>query len=381
MVSPVGGDPRWLLSADLDGDDDADLVVGDSNGRVIILGNNGTGTAWSYTSVTLAGWPGPAAIADLDGDGDLDLAITHVTPASTLTILRNTGGLTFAAPTTMTVTGLSYGRVVAARFDADADMDLAIAPYNGSRVFLLWNNGNATFSGPSFVDTGSNLADVAVADLDGNSSSDLVVAVSNLYTSHVGVFLNNGTGVFGTSQALSHSVPPYPLQLVAADLNGDSRPDIAVSSLGDRVVSVLQNKGAGIMVDGPRLGMIGSATNGDLPLRAADFNRDGRVDLLAVSNSPMLNTWFNRTPYTANTPRTYEAFPNVAIPDGPSGVVTSPPLTVPLAGPIADVDVQIDIQHPYLGDLTVVDPSRRDRGYVECPPALRGFSDYTATVF
>ncbi len=247
-------------------------------------------------------------------------------------------------------------------------------------VILLLNNGAGAFPTSGAVFVSGPLADVATADIDRNGTSDLVVAINDAANPRIVTPLNNGVAVFGYSPDHTYALPAAPNDLAVADLNRDGAADVAVS-LTSGLVCTFRNRTDlyGRLIPDGRFRLISG-----IPLRAADLNRDGRIDLIragVLGGNPALAWLANRTPFGANAPRLYESSPNLPIPDGPGGMLTSPPIRVPLAALVADLDVQIDIQHPYLGDLavTLIHPSGAEVMLV--PSSTRGFADYSATIF
>jgi hypothetical protein len=93
------------------------------------------------------------------------------------------------------------------------------------------------------------------------------------------VLLDDGTGVFGPKVDYSG----FGGAVVAGDLNGDGRPDLAIL-VGDSV-SLLLNRGDGSFVSGGSALLGGSGRLGDMV--AADLNGDGKLDLALV------DAWYN----------------------------------------------------------------------------------------
>ena len=70
---------------------------------------------------------------------------------------------------------------------------------------------------------------------------------------------------------------------MAADLNGDSKLDLATANYGNGTVSVLVNNGSGVFAAGVAYPALSGTTFGLYDIVAGDFNGDGKVDL-AVAN-------------------------------------------------------------------------------------------------
>ena len=108
---------------------------------------------------------------------------------------------------------------------------------------VLLNNGNGTFAAkvdyPIGLEPASVAAtdptSVAAVDLNGDGKPDL--AVSNFYSDTVSVLLNNGNGTFAAR--VDYPTGWYPVSVAAADFNGDGRVDLATANGGDGTVSVL----------------------------------------------------------------------------------------------------------------------------------------------
>ncbi|MFN7944378.1 MAG: FG-GAP-like repeat-containing protein [Blastocatellia bacterium] len=102
--------------------------------------------------------------------------------------------------------------------------------------------------------------------------------------------VKSGCDVPGFAAPVTYAIGSFPRGLVAADFNGDGKPDLAATSEGGNKVSVRFNDGAG------GLGAATDYTVGIRPysLAAGDFNGDGKPDLIAANNSePTLSVLLN----------------------------------------------------------------------------------------
>ena len=118
---------------------------------------------------------------------------------------------------------------------------------------------------------------IAVADFNGDGKPDL--AVANNGDDNVAVFLGRGNGQFTAAAGSPFAVGSLPMAVVAGDLNGDGRPDLAVANFGSGVVTILAGTGSGFTgIPYPPYG-----GSGAVALAIGDFDGDGRRDL-AVAN-------------------------------------------------------------------------------------------------
>jgi hypothetical protein len=196
VVNPFGLTDVGALSApafaDLDGDGDLDAIVGKGDGTLVYFQNIGSAVAPAFAAavvnpfgLTDVGDDAIPTFADLDGDGDLDVVVGE--RDGILRYFQNTGSSvapSFAAEVLYPFGMHDVGADASPSFaDADADGDLdAIVGAASGILFYFENTGSA--AAPAFaiaLHYPRGLANVGLypaprfADLDGDGDPDVIV--------------------------------------------------------------------------------------------------------------------------------------------------------------------------------------------------------------
>jgi hypothetical protein len=279
----VGNAPYGVVATDFNGDGAPDVatVNGTSSNLSVLLRQAGGGFAQEAGSpFTVGSGPGYGVAADFNGDGRPDVATGNFAGGSASVLVRLPGG-GFASETPLGVTSASA--VAAADFNGDGRADLAVTSLTtpGAVTIFLRNPASNGFASEGSATTGSNPRDVVAADFDGDGRPDL--AITNLGGASVTVLLRNATNNGFAQEGSPVPVGASPEGLAAADFNGDGRPDLAVANLGDGGVSILLRQAGGGFA--PEAGSPIATGAGALGVAAADFNGDGRPDLAVTNNT------------------------------------------------------------------------------------------------
>ncbi len=259
------------VTGDFDEDGLLDVVVGSHNYLFLNAGNRTFGAAIDLGSNGYRN-----SVRDVNGDGHLDIVGANY--ENGVTALLGAGDGTFGAPVNSGA-GIASEAVAVADFDGDGVLDTAMVTFQGvgnaSNVVVLLGDGTGGYENPVTTALPNYGWQIAAADLDGDGHAD-VVATDTIF-SKVYVLLGDGAGGFGPVTTYDVSGVE---RMAIADYNGDTVPDLAVTSQTDGLWLASGN-GDGSFGTFALSGLTTSAFDTD----AGDLDNDGILDLVVIDIS------------------------------------------------------------------------------------------------
>lgn len=268
---------------DLNGDGILDLAVaeefggpGGFGGIAILLGNS-DGTFQRVYYVSSEPEPVDLVLADFNHDGHLDILTDSFFGSYTNVYVQlGNGDGTFQSAVSFPGIGIVP---VVGDFNNDGNLDVALESFvypTDTDFNLLLGNGDGTFQ-PAITTVLKNASalGVVLADLNGDGKLDAVAAGGN----RISILLGKGDGTFN----VNFDQRPNPIQtdlgpLVAADFNRDGKTDIVVIDVISNTIRLFPGNGDGTFQPPLKYVTLIYPTQ----VATADFDDDGNPDLAVV---------------------------------------------------------------------------------------------------
>ena len=299
-------EPRPAILADVDGDDDLDVVsmvnsdpFDGSTFAVWFENTNGLGDFGEKQVIgKIDTHPEQMLAADLDSDGDLDVAFASppgALPHSRVGWFENgdgKGDFGNGVSNRIISNMATAGFVAAVDMDQDGDLDV-LSNDQRANPGVIWSENNGPESPGDFSDThaiypGRDATRVVVADFDGDGDDDVITADYQQIA-----FVENLDDVdeFDEPRVIeaSHS---RVYEIIATDLDSDGDLDLIASLLDDASFPIVWYENQNGVGDFGERQLIRTLDGFTSSVAAHDINGDGNLDLIAASKTGL--RWFEQ---------------------------------------------------------------------------------------
>ncbi len=311
---PTTPSEEYAVAGDIDGDGDTDVYVPSGSTWMVMYADAATGNLSTPVSIGRSFYGAGAAALDYDGDGRIDLAAVDGSGTWSVYLAAGTGCSSGVCNTGIAVAQSLNLQPIDANGDGLSDL---LYQRNGASYLRI--NTNADL-GPERVVTlpgqlGYRVREVG--DVDGDGRQDVVIVhktvefgTPNLYETTLTVyrsFWNTSAqpdqddfqAVYSDyASGTTGHIQSDPLFL---DINGDGLSDLLYKWQGGAVVTVLSRGKPGGWSAPVSTGMGSYFRDGAV---AADFNKDGRDDMIAPCSNTSGSNWCaylsNGTTYSAS---------------------------------------------------------------------------------
>lgn len=282
--SPVkyapGTAPKYVDVTDINNDKTIDIIATyETEGKTRILIGNGDGTFQSPIVIDngVGTEPFALAVADLNHDNNIDMVIGYRSKNKVAVFLGDGAGQFNLFQTYSTDPKPGY--IVLRDVNGDNKIDMLVACQDGNTVLVYTGNNDGTFNSFDSYSTGANSvpSNIVVDDLNKDHKLDFIVSCYG--TNDIKVFLGTGNGKFTKDN--SYSTDKGPFNLVLGDFNYDGKLDVATANFEAASVNIFRGKGDGKFVLTNTL----STGAGFQPntITASDLNNDKILDLVLPS--------------------------------------------------------------------------------------------------
>ncbi len=239
ILGLTGSFPSAIAVDDFDGDGYDDFAIASSSYHIVETyraDSSGSGVFGGSNSYMVGQRPTGISSGDFNADGLPDLAVTGYDSNDVSILLGDTANPGVFGTAVAYSVGNAPTAIVSGLFNGDAALDLAVANSGDGTVTLLVGAGDGTFATGATAAVGGNPVAMVVGQYDDKTGFDL--AVANKQSNSVTLLLGRGDGTFAQGDSLFTGRFSAPMSIVAADFDGDGKPELSVANSNWRTIAV-----------------------------------------------------------------------------------------------------------------------------------------------
>ena len=329
----VGAGPVAATTGDFNHDGLPDVATAnrDAGSVSLVLGDAEQTLVWS-SDIPLLGRPVAIEAVDLNHDEYPDLIVALSTSRS-VAILRGTSTGTFSEPQYVFVDQIPTTMAVA-DLNSDGLPDIVTGSDTDSRLFVLLAGSDGIFQSLEIA-TGGPLIAVATTDLTKDGKTD-IITLGSTGLGYTGITLHagNNKGQFAPGEVISGSLMGA-TDLAVGDINGGGDDVLVLTSsvFGSQVIYLTEDLYSD---ESPYFTDLLTTASSAVTLTAADFTRDGRLDIALAD--------FHR-----DAIRVFRNTLNDAVSAGNVQVITNLPPALNPVGPVQFLEDTAEFRVPLTG--------------------------------
>jgi len=285
-ISGTADNAQSVFAADVDGDNDIDVIAAAADIDTIAWysNDNGDGSAWtSHVVSNLADFATAVTAADVDGDSDIDILSASQDDDTIAWYSNDNGdGSTWTA-VTISLTADGAQSLMTGDVDKDGDVDVFSASSNDDRIAVYRNTvgDGSVWATTTIASTADGARSVFAVDLDGDGDVDAMSASTN--DDEITWYENTlGTGSAWVTHSVSTAVDGA-REIVAGDIDGDGKLDLLTASANDSTVGWFLNTQPQIAINFSAAKVVTTAATGATGVAAGDVDQDGDIDVFSSS--------------------------------------------------------------------------------------------------
>ncbi len=222
------------------------------------------------------------AVGDINNNGYNDIVAAYNPPNNNVKWWQNNKDNTFTSHIVTNKAGIGPRSVAIADIDGDSIVDVVVASDTDTTVYWYKNNGSGSFTEHTVSNNASNVNSVMATDMDNDGDIDIVSSAFGGFSSTAKVvyFKNNGTGTF--SEHVISNGTSFVLDAIGVELTGDNLKDVVIAETQTNTIRFFKHNNGSTFTE--QTAIITNAQN-VTGLFGIDLDKDGDSDVLSASQN------------------------------------------------------------------------------------------------